>query len=124
MPDEFKGAVCRGSYALGTACGHCERCKAEAIKRMGETGDPVMFASSDRNGDATGLVRSVVGEISRMEYEGDILGIACVIVDKDGDLRTLFAYQPNSKLPLVAGTAVLQKNVIDGAMMQIVKPRE
>lgn len=24
--------VCRGSYALGTACGHCDRCQAEADK--------------------------------------------------------------------------------------------
>lgn len=22
----FHGPVCRGSYAFGTACGHCERC--------------------------------------------------------------------------------------------------
>jgi hypothetical protein len=24
---EFKGALCRGSQAFGTACGQCERCK-------------------------------------------------------------------------------------------------
>jgi len=28
MP-EFKHATCRGSYALGTACGNCERCTWE-----------------------------------------------------------------------------------------------
>lgn len=26
---QFKGATCRGCYAFGTACGHCERCTWE-----------------------------------------------------------------------------------------------
>lgn len=25
----FKGVVCKGSYALGSACGHCDKCEAE-----------------------------------------------------------------------------------------------
>lgn len=28
-PPDFIGAVCKGSYALGSACGQCERCKWE-----------------------------------------------------------------------------------------------
>lgn len=28
-PPQFTGALCRGSYALGTACDVCERCKWE-----------------------------------------------------------------------------------------------
>lgn len=29
MPRPYKSATCRGSYALGTACGRCERCADE-----------------------------------------------------------------------------------------------
>ena len=29
---EYKNAVCGGSYALGTACGRCERCADERAK--------------------------------------------------------------------------------------------
>ena len=28
-PPRFKGPICRGSYALGTACGKCERCNSD-----------------------------------------------------------------------------------------------
>lgn len=28
---KYKDAVCKGSWALGTACGHCERCDETAL---------------------------------------------------------------------------------------------
>lgn len=32
-PPEFKAPVCRGSFALGSHCGHCERCDWERSQR-------------------------------------------------------------------------------------------
>jgi hypothetical protein len=29
---KYKNNVCRGAYALGTACGHCEKCMSELEK--------------------------------------------------------------------------------------------
>lgn len=36
QPPVYKNPVCRGAWALGTACGHCERC--EQTKPIGEDG--------------------------------------------------------------------------------------
>lgn len=123
MNEPFKEPTCKGSYALGTACGHCERCEREACERMETTGAPVSFFKSSNDGDASELIRTVVSEISRMAYEGDVRAIAVVIVDKDGDLRTMFANQPKTKLPMIAGVAVLQREAMDLAMQPITKDR-
>lgn len=61
-----------------------------------------------------GLVKAVVDELVAMHYAGDVQAIACVVVDKDGDLRTQIAYAPGTKLPLVAGVAILGREIVDG----------
>src|SRR4051794_24439293 len=33
-PPAFQRPTCRGSYLLGSACGHCERCAAETKKEI------------------------------------------------------------------------------------------
>ena len=50
-----------------------------------------------------------------MEYAGDMRAIACVVIDKDGDVRTLTAYNEGHKLPIIAGCSILQNQVIGEA---------
>lgn len=61
------------------------------------------------------VVKEIVGEISAMEYAGHVKAIACVIIDADGDVRTLVAYNNGQKMPIIAGCAILQRQVIDEA---------
>lgn len=44
------GLICRGSYALGTACGHCQRCKDE-IKELLELRRAVIRMTSQNLDD-------------------------------------------------------------------------
>ncbi len=53
-------------------------------------------------------VKQIVGEISAMEYSGDMRVIAAVVIDKDGDVRTLIIYNEEYKLPIIAGVSILQ----------------
>lgn len=52
---QFKGATCRGSYALGTACGRCERCKQEVAARY-----PAPFYASAQ--DEVKALRSAIAD--------------------------------------------------------------
>lgn len=64
--------------------------------------------------DAAGraYVREIIGDISRMEYEGQIFAVACVWVTKDGGLSVRTAYAEGTKLPLLAGTSLLHDTMI------------
>lgn len=60
---------------------------------------------------STDEVKSIVGEVANLQYEGDIQAIAVAIVKSNGDLRTLLAYRPKTKIPLLAATVVLLDDV-------------
>jgi len=44
----WKNATCRGSYALGTACGKCEACDYERAHGHAWKGEPVPVASDSK----------------------------------------------------------------------------
>ena len=58
-------------------------------------------------------LHDIVGEIVLGEHRGDIRAIACVVVDRDGDIRTLVCYDNGQKLPILAGVLVLQNQVVN-----------
>lgn len=73
---------------------------------------------AEQNGERQALpavVKTIVGEIAAMEYAGDVKAIAAVVIDKDGDVRTLLAFNEGFKLPVIAGCAILARDVIDQA---------
>lgn len=59
------------------------------------------------------LVKKIVGEIAAMEYAGDCKAIAAVVIDKDGDVRVLTAFQEGAKVSIIAGCAILQRHIMD-----------
>lgn len=69
------------------------------------------------NPDGKRIVRAelerIVGELTERLYLDNIQAIACVFIDADGDLSTRIAYQVGTKLPLLAGTTVLQSSMLD-----------
>lgn len=59
-----------------------------------------------------------------MEYAGDMKAIAAVMIDKDGDVRTLVAYADGTKLSIIAGCAILQNQIVhEAAERETPKPR-
>lgn len=67
--------------------------------------------SQQQNG--ADLVKKIVGEIAAMEYAGDVKAIASVVIDKDGDIRVLTAFQEGQKIAIIAGCSILQRHVME-----------
>jgi len=62
--------------------------------------------------DYENTVKTIVGEITTAQYEGEIRAIAAVVIKKNGDVRTLVAYQEGA-LRILAGTVVLQHQLVN-----------
>ncbi len=59
------------------------------------------------------VIGPLCAEIAEAFYAGDIQAIACIVVKKNGDLRTLQGFEEGQKMPLLAGTAILHSEMID-----------
>lgn len=71
--------------------------------------------TSDPEGAA--LVHEVTGEIAELHYAGEIKGIAAVMVLANGNLRTIYAHGEGSKLSLLAGSALLQSDLVQSVKL-------
>lgn len=60
----------------------------------------------------SGRTKMIIDNIVTMEYAGALRAIGLVAVDKDGDIRVLFAFEEGTKLPLLGGTLVLQRDIM------------
>lgn len=84
-----------------------------------------MSSNLDHHPDGERIVRAefkrIAGELTERVYLGNLMAVAMVFVDKDGDLSTRIAFQVGAKLPLLAGTTMLQHGMIDE--IKIVPPK-
>ena len=64
----------------------------------------------------------IAGELVERVYVNNIQAIACVFIDADGDMSTRIAFQLGTKLPLLAGTTVLQHCMMDEMKQIAPKP--
>lgn len=59
------------------------------------------------------VIGPICAEIAEAFYAGDIQAIACIVVKKNGDLRSLHGFEEGRKMPLLAGTAILHAEMVE-----------
>lgn len=71
-------------------------------------------------------IKDAVGNIAAMEYAGDMQGIFCLIIDKDGDFQQETCFPAELHYKMLAGLEIMKhdmvKHVLDNARTQ--KPRD
>ena len=87
-------------------------CKCTPNKRTPFCGKPGCgWPAGKSPEELPNVVHQIVGEIVAMEYDGDCKAIAAAIIDKDGDVRTLVAYDEGYKIQIMGGAAILQNQI-------------
>lgn len=71
------------------------------------------MASEEAVAQGRALVKQIVGEIAAMEYAGDVVAVGAVVIDSDGDVRVLTAYGDGTKLAIIAGSVIMQRQLLD-----------
>lgn len=55
----------------------------------------------------------IASEIEGFLLSGKVTAVAAIIVTNDGTVHTRLRYIPGGKLPLLAGTVLLQRDITD-----------
>jgi hypothetical protein len=89
LADDLAGPVCKGSWLLGTACGHCQRCIKEAPEAIA-----ALRATLDVSIARTTLIVSMIPPRAPLNYDFvDSVKIKMFdaireqLYDKEGNLR-------------------------------------
>lgn len=61
--------------------------------------------------DELNRVKKLIGDVVEMDYANKVDAIAVVIIDENGGLRTMAAYDAKKRLSVMGGIAFLQYQI-------------
>lgn len=106
----FKGATCRGSYVLGTACGNCERCAQDPMRPV-NANEMQIAGNHYGNRDAKYQHWDLVADTGMGYFEGQISKYVCRWRFKNGkqDLEKALHFAKKMQELVLAGRYPLRQ---------------